>query len=197
MESAQQIEHWIRNRQSTFVNGLKRGGQVPDELIEKLLDNASWAPSHGLVQAWEFKVFTREGLLSFYKGLQRIYKETVPAEKFNETRYQKFPEKADFVSHVIAIIMRRDPKRRFPRQEDLVSVAAATQNIYLSLQAYGLAGYLSTGDICYQSQTREFLGLDEEDECIGFFTIGVEDENYVRPPRTRIPAFEKTEWIRS
>lgn len=190
------VEQWIRNRKSTFLSGLKEGGKIQDGIIEKLLENAVWAPTHGLVQAWEFKVFTGNGLDRFYKAQQAIYKETTDPERFNETKYHKMAEKSGYVSHVLAIIVRRDPKKRFPKQEDLVSVACATQNIYLSLQTYGIAGYLSTGDICYQPRMRKFLELGEEDECIGFFTLGIPDENYSRPPRTRIPAKEKTEWIR-
>ena len=197
MEKADQINTWIRNRQSTFLNGLSEGGTIDDQVIEELLENASWAPSHGLVQAWEFKVFNGEGLRAFYRKQQEIYKETTPADKFREEKYHKIGEKYRFVSHVIGIIMRRDPKKRFPKQEDLVSVACAAQNIYLSMQAYGIAGYLSTGDICYQPQTRKFLGLEKDDECIGFFTLGIADENYKRPPRKRIPVTDKTEWIRS
>ena len=190
------IDEWIRLRKSTFVNGLKEGSKISDEVIEKLLDNAVWAPTHGLVQAWNFKVFTGKGLDTFYKVQQEIYKAVTPGSKFNQEKYDKIPGKSKRVSHVIAVIARRDPKKRFPKQEDIVSVACAVQNIYLSLQAYGVAGYLSTGDICYTEPMRQYLGLAEDDECIGFLTLGIADENYKRPERKRIPASEKTEWIR-
>jgi nitroreductase len=190
------IRKWIQNRESTFLNGLKENEIVPDAVIEELLENAIWAPSHGLVQAWHFKVFTDKGLDKLYQEQQKIYKQTTSPEKFNQKKYEKFAEKSRFVSHVIVIISKRDPKRRFPRQEDLVSVACATQNIYLSLQAFGIAGYLSTGDICYQQEMRDFLGLEDEDDCIGFFTLGIANEKVSRPSRKRIPAREKTEWIR-
>jgi nitroreductase len=191
------IENWIRRRQSTFVNGLLEGGRIDDSIIESMLENACWAPSHGLVQAWDFKVFTGEGVNSFYRLQQSIYKEITPSEKYSETKYKKFTEKSNYVSHVIVIIARRDINKRYPKQEDIVSVACAVQNIYLSMQAYGVAGYLSTGDICYSSQMRARLKLGEEDECIGFFTLGFANTAIQRPARKRVPAKEKTEWIRS
>ena len=190
------IEQWIRNRKSTFVNGLKEGGDIPDGVISNLLENAIWAPSHGLVQAWSFKVFAGMGVNAFFGIQQKIYKETTPPEKFREEKFEKYLSKSSRVSHVLAVIMQRDVKKRFPKQEDLVSVACAVQNIYLSMQAYGIAGYLSTGDICYTQQMREFLRLGEEDECLGFFILGLPDENVSRPARKRIPASEKTQWIR-
>ncbi len=192
----QTIDEWIKNRKSTFIKGLREGGAIADEIIKKLLENAIWAPSHGLVQAWNFKVFTGKALDRLYKYQQEVYKEITPESKFNAEKYQKIPDKSKKVSHVIAVIARRDPQKRFPKQEDLISVACAIQNIYLSLEAYGIAGYLSTGDICYALSMRKYLGLKDEDECLGFFTLGIADENYKHPERKRIPAREKTEWIR-
>jgi nitroreductase len=194
--SIQLISSFIRNRKSTFTNNLKDNAKIEDRLIGEILDNAIWAPSHGLVQPWYFKVFAGDGVGSFFLAQQRIYKESTPAEKFNESKYNKFTEKVSKVSHIVAIICRRDPKRRFPKQEDIVSVACAVENIYLCLGPYGIAGYLSTGDICYTPQMRDYLKLGEEDECIGFFIMGMADETSVPVMRKRIPAPEKTEWIR-
>lgn len=194
--STQNVSNWIKDRKSTFVNGLKEGGKIEDSVIEQLLENASWAPSHGLVQAWHFKVFTGEGVKSFFKTQKKIYKEVTPPKKFMEFKYNDYDNKWKRVSHVIGIIAKRDPFKRFPQQEDLVSVACAIENIYLSLKAFGIGGYLSTGDTCYSQQMRDFLYLEDDDIPVGFFVLGIPDETFVRPPRTRIPVADKTEWIR-
>ncbi len=189
------IDYWIRNRKSTFVNGLKEGGKIEDGVIEKLLENGTWAPSHGLAQVWQFKIFKDDGLKFFFKKQKQVYKEITSEKKFLDFKYNEYDNNHKRVSHVVAVIAKRDPYKRFPKQEDLVSVACAVQNIYLSLEAYGVAGYLSTGDVCYSQQMREFLKLDAEDECVGFFMLGIADETYERPPRTRTPVSEKIEWV--
>ena len=194
--SVQSVSKWIKDRKSTFVNGLKEGSKIDDAVIGQLLENASWAPSHGLVQAWFFKVFADEGVKTFFRTQQEIYKQVTPPGKFFDFKYDAFNDKWKRVSHVIAVIAKRDAFKRFPKQEDLVSVACAVENIYLSLGAFGLGGYLSTGEICYAQAMREFLKLEEEDEPIGFFILGEPDESAVRPARARIPVSEKTEWIR-
>ena len=193
---AENIESWIRNRKSTFVNGLKEGSKIDDAVIEKLLENASWAPSHGLVQAWHFKVFAEEAVERFFSVQQKIYKEITPAEKYMDFKYDAYAEKHKRVSHIVAVIAQRDPYKRFPKQEDMASVACAVENMYLSLEAYDVAGYLSTGEICYSQQMRDFLELGADDEPIGFFILGEADESFQRPPRMRIPAAQKTEWFR-
>lgn len=196
MDTTITIRNWIRGRKSTFVNGLQIAGRIDDNVIEELLENAIWAPSHGLGQVWEFKVFADAGVDTFFREQQKIYKEITKPDKFSETKYRKYSEKSNKVSHVIAVIARRDPKKRFPKQEDIVSVACAIQNIYLSLKAYGIGGYLSTGNVCYTKNMRAFLGLGEEDECLGFFVLGLPDKNYPGSERKRISAAEKTVWVR-
>jgi len=190
------VSSLIRSRKSTFTNNLRDNAKIADSVIEEILENAVWAPSHGLVQPWYFKVFSDKGVKSFFLAQQRIYKESISVEKFNETKYNKFTEKVSKVSHIVVIICQRDPKQRFPKQEDIVSTACAVQNIYLCLGSYGIAGYLSTGDICYTRQMREYLQLGDDDECIGFFIMGIADDANVSVTRKRIPAIEKTKWIR-
>lgn len=195
-EEIRKVSEWIKSRKSTFINGLKEGGRIDNKVIEKLLENASWAPSHGLVQAWHFKVFADDGVKRFFEAQKEIYKAITPKEQFFDFKYEAYSEKHKRVSHVIAIIAKRDPHKRFPKQEDIVSVACAVENIYLSLNAFNIGGYLSTGDLCYSDQIRDFLNLEPEDTCIGFFILGIPDESFERPKRTRIAASDKTEWIR-
>jgi nitroreductase len=190
------ISEWIRNRKSTFIHGLKEGGKIDDAVIEKLLENANLAPSHGLVQAWHFKVFAGAGVKRFFQVQKDFYKEITPADKFSEFKYNDYDNKWLRVSHVIAITMQRDPRKRFPKQEDLVSTACAVENIYLSLQEFGIAGYLSTGEVCYAEPMRRFLGLNADDEPVGFFILGIPDGNVNTPTRKRVDVSEKMEWIR-
>ena len=191
-----QVSSWIQGRESTFINGLREGGQIDDAVIEQLLELAIWAPNHGLTQPWHFKVFAQDGVRQFFQAQKQIYKTTTPPEKYREIKYQKYDDKPSKVSHIIAVICRKSSAQRFPEQEDLVATACAVQNIYLSLTSFKIGGYLSTGDSCYTEPMRKFLKLQDNDIPIGFFILGIPDPGFHRPARTRIPATEKTEWIR-
>ena len=90
--------------------------------------------------------------------------------------------------------MKRDPLKKHPEVEEIAAVAAAVQNIYLSVTAYGLGGYWTTGGITYFEEARPFFGLGEDDRLLGFFYIG-----YVAvpsPPGKRAPLEEKIRWVR-
>lgn len=196
MDESSIIRNIIRGRYSTFTGDLESGAKIGDSVIIEILENAIWAPTHGLVQTWFFKVFSDKGVESFFKAQQEIYRKTTPPEKFKQEKFDKFVQKTDKVSHIIAVIAKRDPKKRFPVQEDIVAAACALQNIYLSLNANGVDGYLSTGDISYTKEMKEYLGLEEDDACLGFFQLGKAKKGVKIPVRKRIPLEQKMEWIR-
>jgi nitroreductase len=189
------VDQWIRERRSTHPPHFDPERKIPDALIGELLETAVWAPTHGLTQPWAFRVFHGGGVGSFFRKLRDIYLTVTPPDMQKPGKADKFTEKAGLVSHVIAVCMIRDRNKRYPVVEEIVATGCVIENIYLCLQAYGIAGYLSTGDICYLRETKEFLGLGEEDLCLGFFQLGYAREGAHRPERKRIPAAEKTVWI--
>ncbi len=97
-------------------------------------------------------------------------------------------------SHIIAIILRRSTTVDIPEMEELAAVACAVENIYLSVTAYGLGGYWSTGGPTFDNGAREFFDLAEGDRLMGFFYLG-----HVRLPSMmgkRTPVKEKTTWVK-
>jgi hypothetical protein len=91
--------------------------------------------------------------------------------------------------------MIRDPRKKYPVIEEIVATACVIENIYICINAYGIAGYLSTGNICYTQQVKDFLGLGPDDLCLGFFQLGYAKAGMNRPERKRISAVDKTQWI--
>lgn len=191
----ERVNQLMRDRRSTYPIHFDPTRKIDNALVAELLETAIWAPSHGLTQPWAFRVFHGKGIRDFFLRLREVYLEITPADRVKGGKLDKYEEKIDQVSHVIAVCMIRDPVKKYPEVEEIVATACVIENIYLCLQAYGLAGYLSTGDVCYTPQMREYLGLGQEDQCLGFFQLGIPKEGINRPARKRIPATEKTVWI--
>ncbi|MFT5190675.1 MAG: nitroreductase, partial [Verrucomicrobiales bacterium] len=55
---------------------------VPREMIELMLENANWAPTHGLTEPWRFRIFQGESRQKLSDTLQRLYQEHTPRESF-------------------------------------------------------------------------------------------------------------------
>lgn len=189
------INDVIRQRRSTWPLNFNQDRKIDKSVITEILDTAVWAPSHGLTQPWKFFVFQGDGVRTFFNKQKEIYLEITPPEQVKESKLAKYDEKVSRVSHIIAVCMERDKKRKYPEIEEIVATACVIENIYLCMNDFGIAGYLSTGDICYTQQMKDYLGLGEEDKCLGFFQLGYAKEGISRPDRKRIPATEKTVWI--
>lgn len=184
----------VRSRRSTFPDQLLAGGEVSDAIIHEILVNATWAPNHGKQEPWRFTVFSGAGRNTFATFQSELYKASA-GENFKEATYQKLQQNPLKASHIIAIAMKRTLAKNIPEVEDIEAVACAVQNIYLSVTAYGLGGYWTTGGVTYNPSAKSFFGLEEADKLLGFFYIG-----QVAVPSagaTRAPLEEKVKWVKA
>lgn len=191
---AEDLNQIIRSRRSVFPDQYVAGKPVDDKIITEILTNATWAPNHGKTEPWEFVVFSGEGLQKFADFQSELYR-TEAGENFKEVTYDKLRQQPLKASHIIAIGMKRTTSKNIPEIEDIEAVACAVQNMYLSVTAYGLGGYWTTGGVTYKESAKAFFGLGEQDKLLGFFYIG-----HVAVPSTnarRLPLEEKVKWIRS
>lgn len=188
-----EINRLIRNRRSTFPKQFAEGATVDDNIINQILENATWAPNHGKTEPWHFIVYTGEGLKKLADFQSELYKQE-SGENFKEATYNNLKTNPLKASHVIALCMKRDPNKRFPEIEDVAAVACAIQNIYLSVNAYGLGGYWTTGGVTYKPSAKPFFGLGEDDKLMGFFYIG--QVAIPSPTGIRKPLEEKVTWVR-
>ena len=183
----------IKSRRSIFQNDFT-GEKVPAEIIRQVLENANWAPTHKLTEPWRFVVYSGEGLQKLATLQAEFYKKiTTEDHTFKEERYQNLLTKPLLSSHIIVVGMKRDPKHAIPEIEEVGAVFCAVQNMYLTLPAYNLAGYLSTGGITYFKNAQLLFGWGPEDKLIGFFHIGFPKREY--KATSRKPVDEKILWI--
>lgn len=175
-------------RPETYTNR-----KVHKEIVQHILNNARWAPTHGMTQPWRFKVFIGEGMKKLEETLPELYKKHTPEEKFSEAKYQKLLARMQQVSVVVAICMERDPTERIPEIEEVEAVACAVQNMYLTCTAYGIGAYWSSPKFIYTEDMKSFLGLRPEDRCLGLFYMGYPSEDW--PSSHRKPLEYVTEWF--
>lgn len=183
----------VQQRRSIYPYQFVKGKKIPDEIIWQILDNANRAPTHKLTEPWRFTVFSGEGLPYFAQLQTDIYTKYA-GENFKEKKLKNLAEYPLMSSHVIAIGMKRTSSISIPETEEIIATACAIENIYLSVAAYELGGYLSTGGITYLKEAKPFFGLDENDQLIGFFYIGYPDL-IKNPLSKRTPIKEKVKWI--
>jgi len=181
-----------RNRRSVFPDQFETGKRIDDAIVKEILTNATWAPNNGRAEPWKFTVFTGDGLQTLATFQSELYKQEA-GENFKAITYEKLQKQPLKASHIVAIGMKRTTTKNIPEIEDVEAVACAVQNIYLSVAAYGLGGYWTTGGVTYNEKAKSFFGLGEQDKLLGFFYLG-----YVAIPSTgatRLPIEEKVKWV--
>lgn len=166
--SLAQISELIQSRRAVFPKFYIPGKPIDKAIIEQLLENANWAPTHKRTEPWRFRVFHSEASrqkLSDY--LSEFYKKNTLEELFSEEKMKGAGANPLRAGAVIAIVLRPDPAANLPEFEEIASVAMAVQNMWLSCAAIGLGSYWSTPRAALEA--NEFLNLEAGERCLGLF----------------------------
>ena len=153
---------------------------VHRDILEQLVRNAVWAPTHGMTQPWRFIVFTGEGRERLSAFLGAEYTRITPPEKFMPRKHENHVQRPLQAPAIIALGVARDPNRKISAMEEQFAMVRSSVSA---------SGYSSTG-----AGMRTFLGLGDEDSCLGLFYIGypaVEWPKGYRKPWTEFVKWEE------
>jgi len=178
-DSLAELSSIIRHRRSIKPVDMDPQRQVDGTLLSKLLENANWAPTHGMTEPWRFNIYQGPAKYDLSNAMQRIYRATTPAAEFREDKLMKMSQNPHLAPVVLVIWMARGGGAKIPELEEIEAVACAVQNLHLSAAAAGMAGYWSTPPLVYTKEFAEWLEIRPEDRCLGLFYLGW--------PRTDIP----------
>ncbi len=188
---ANSLNQLIKTRRAVFPK-VYNGKPISKEVIQQILENANWAPTHKYTEPWRFKVFLGESKNQLGKKLGAIYEEFA-GDHFSPMKYKKVSQKPVQSACVIAICMQRDPEERIPEFEEISAVACAVQNMWLSATAYGIGAYWSTPIYIQSKALEDYLELNQGESCLGFFYMGYSDIPLTEGKRGNIE--EKTKWL--
>ena len=186
-----EITEIIKNRRTIYPQ-FYSSRKVHKEIIEHLLQNATWAPTHGMTQPWRFKVFTEESRKILSDTLSMLYKQLTPTENFREDKFIKMQARPFQASAAIVAYMKRGDNPKIPEIEEISSVACAIQNLCLTATAYGIGSFWSTPKIIYTKEMNDFLKISDEDKCMGIIYLGYPNDEW--PKGQRKPIEYLTEW---
>ncbi|WP_421118906.1 nitroreductase [Aquihabitans daechungensis] len=159
------VDEVIRTRRTSLL--VDPDEPVPDELIMRLLELATWAPNHKRTWPWRFTVVTGaarhrlgEALAAVAPGLG------VPVEKVVKlrTKYARSPA-------VVLVWAKVDPQP-VRAKEDRDAVAAAVQNLLLAATSVGLGNYWATVPEVLEDAVRRFAHLADDHDLVALVYLG-------------------------
>jgi len=184
----------IENIKSRRTIGLMKEDLVPDEIINKLLDVATWAPNHKKTEPWKFRVVTGDSRIKLGKEMISIIKNELSVDSDKKLKQiDKIKKVVTSAPVIIAIAV--SPSGKVPKIEEVSAVSCAIQNMLLTANEMGLASIWRTGNVIYQKELNNFLSLSESDDIIGLIYLGYSKKEDI-PISQRTNFKEKTKWYK-
>lgn len=184
----------IRHRRSIKPVDMDAARPVEVPLLTELIENATWAPNHGLTEPWHFHVFSGAARQGLADNLRRIYQQTTPAAEFREDKLQKMGDNPLLAPVIIACVMQRNGGAKIPEKEELEAISCALQNLMLSATAAGLGSFWSSPPLLETVEFQTWLGLRPEDRCVGLMYLGWPKAGLNWPRSVRQPVETKISW---
>lgn len=184
----------MRARRSVKPADMDAGRLVPDGLLLRLLENGTWAPTHGLTEPWKFHLFTGAGRERLAVALQDIYPRVTPPQEARPDKLEKLGRNPLLAPVVVACCVERRGGGKVPFLEEIEAVACALQNIMLSASAAGLGSFWSSPPLLGSREFCEWLGQGPDDLCVGLLYLGWPKPDWKPASVPRRPVTDKIIW---
>lgn len=180
----------IKARKSVFPQFMT-DQPVSREVIEQLLEAANLAPSHKKTEPWRFHVYTGAGKAELSQSIKEVYEAARAPEVRDPKVVPKFAKNVAMAPVAMTVFLHRHEDSGLPEWEEVAAVACAVENLWVSLDQYGLGGYWSSpGFLC--GDYGQWPGTAANERCLGIFYFG----HYEMPdlPRPRGEWTQKVTW---
>jgi len=154
--------------------------RVEEETVRELLDDAIWAPTHGMRQPWRFVFVDKDRLPSFAKQVSNTYSEEMQQ---NREDYLNEP-------NAILVVIMEEPEAQKQWDENFGATACMIQNFWLLAWEQDLGVVWKTNPHIYDPKVKEILNVGENEKIVGFIHLGYFDKGHI--VKDRISLDEKS-----
>lgn len=182
----------IKNRRSIRDYN---NNKISQEKINILLEAATWAPSNGNSQPWEFIVTESESSKKISNIFYNWAKEYIPNAPYIPR--DKKPKMLEYAKNfggakTLIVVTYEIFEDDIKTEESLMATCAAIQNICLVAPSQGLGSVWIAGHILHSNETKNILSLPENRKIAGIIPIGYPNQNPSSPPRIK----PKVSWLK-
>lgn len=167
MNNASILKEIIEQRRSIFPKDYT-DTEIPQEILEEILNAATFAPNHKRTKPWRFKIFKGEEKAQLALEMQAIYKAITPEQLFLEKKYNDIGFKINKADVVVSIVV--NFSGMVPEWEEIAATSMAVQNMYLTCTANNIGCYWSSPRIV--DDLKDSLTIEENQKCLGLFYMG-------------------------
>lgn len=211
------LENLIKTRRS--IRKWKKDS-VPEDLVMRAIEMATWAPNAGNHQNWKFFVVVNRNLIprmadAVQSKVETIaswpegapFGEEVDRWKRNGSFFRNAPvciavlmaDYASLADQILKLRIEKNPsvqtiiEARRLGNSGLQSVAAAISYLLLAIHAQGLGGVWMTGPLLAKAEVEALLNIPKGLNLVALIPVGFPDE---KPAKTRKPVSEVVDFYR-
>jgi nitroreductase len=138
--------------------------------IERILAAGIRVPDHGRLAPARFVILQKEGCERFGKAIAAAFLKKHPTATPQQLAGER--DKAFRAPTIIVVAARVLRDHKVPPLEQMISVAAGVQNMFLTAHSLGYGVMWKTGAAAYDPEVNVALGLSPNDQIIAFLYLG-------------------------
>lgn len=159
--------------------------------LEQLYQAAFRAPDHAWMRPWRYLTIQGQGLAAlgeiFGEAQLQMNPDLTPEQL---AKVKSKPQRAPVMIVAIANIQQH---KKVPAVEQRLAVGAGIQNMLIAAYALGLGAIWRTGDMARNQHVMTSLGLQSNEEILGFIYLGHINCKLKNPPQLALEDYVQ-EW---
>jgi nitroreductase len=160
-----------------------------EQQLEQLYRAAFRAPDHAWMRPWRYLTIRDQGLVSLGEVFAVAgLKKDADLSEVKVAKLKNMPQRAPLMIVAIANIQINE---KVPPLEQQLAVGAGIQNILTAAYAMELGAIWRTGEMAYDQHVKHSLGLQDNEEIIGFIYLGHVNCKLKKPPELTTADFVK------
>lgn len=173
-KSKSSLANIIRERRSIKKHYTDK--EVTAKTVLSLLNDAKWAPNHGLREPWRFIFVNKERLPLFAELVSKTYPEELQQ---NREDYLNEP-------NAILVILMEEEEVLKRWEDNFGATASFIQNFSLLAWEQELGVVWKTNPHIYNPEVKRILGAKDNEKIVGFLHLGYFSEAPEKKSRTPI-----------
>jgi nitroreductase len=179
-----------RTRRTVKPDSMDSSREIARGLLLEILEDAHWAPTHGLTQPWRFHVFVGEARNRLADALKTLYDQITPAAEVRAEKRAKIGKNSTQAQAAIAVVAHLEAGGKVSKLDEICSTACAVENLLLSAHQRGLGSFWATPPVACSQEFVAWLGLDSSYCSLGLIFLGYPKEGS-EPKSIRVPLEER------
>ena len=163
--------------------------KVPQSVIKRMLEAATWAPNHRLTEPWRF--FISDSSNTFRHKLANVVYENL-SETLGSGELAKPYLNKLLKPSVLVFVYYLSGQDEFTTMENYAATACAIQNFALAGYAEGISVAWDTGKVTRVPEVNKLLGVEQGWKLLAALYVGYSAQS---AKTTRKPIAEITRWI--